>query len=305
MRSRIHNILEITDPGDLVSRIFSISVVVLILINIICIVLESVASIEEKYRGLFLTIEIGSTLIFATEYVLRLWSCVEKEDEDGVVRSNFSVRIRYASTPLAIIDLLAFLPSLLQLIFPGIDLRFLRVLRLLRVFKLTRYFTSFELLLTVLHEERKNLGGIFVIMIVILILAASALYIAERDVQPDKFGSIPDAMWWAVVTLTTVGYGDVTPITSVGRIFGSIIIILGIGTVALPSGILAAAFSDFQRRNQKKYEDKLKDMLSDNIIDDLEREELKKLSESLNLSEEDINSIEGSNKINQPTDPTK
>ena len=131
------------------------------------------------------------------------------------------------------------------------------------------------------------------------------MYLVEKDVQPDKFGSIPDAMWWAVVTLTTVGYGDVSPITSVGRIFGSVIIILGIGTVALPSGILAAAFSDFQRRNQKKYEDKLKDMLSDNIIDDEEREELKKLSEKLNLSEGDINSIEGSNKINQPTDPTK
>ena len=131
MRSRIHNILEITDPEDLVSRIFSISVVALILINIVCIVLESVASIEEQYRNIFLTIEMGSTLIFATEYALRLWSCVEKKDEEGIVRSNFSIRIRYASTPLAIVDLLAFLPSLLQLIFPGIDLRFLRVLRFL------------------------------------------------------------------------------------------------------------------------------------------------------------------------------
>ena len=291
MRSRIHNILEITDPGDLVSRIFSMSVVVLILINIICIVLESVASIEEKYRGLFLTIEIGSTLIFATEYVLRLWSCVEKKDEDGVVRSNFSVRIRYASTPLAIIDLLAFLPSLLQLIFPGIDLRFLRVLRLLRVFKLTRYFTSFELLLTVLHEERKNLGGIFVIMIVILILAASALYIAERDVQPDKFGSIPQAMWWAIAALTTVGYGDVYPISSLGQILGSLVTVLGIGMVALPSGILASAFSEQMRRKRESLQVVIDDALGDGNIDRKELLMIRNVGQNLGLADEQVEEL--------------
>ena len=102
----------------------------------------------------------------------------------------------------------------------------------------------------------------------------------------------PQAMWWSIVTLTTVGYGDVFPVTSAGKVFGSVIIILGIGTVALPSGILASAFTEFSRRNQQKYEDKLKFMLQDNVIDDSEREELRKLSEKLNLSEEDILSIE-------------
>ena len=291
MRSRIHNILEITDPEDLVSRIFSISVVALILINIVCIVLESVASIEEKYRNIFLTIEIGSTLIFATEYALRLWSCVEKKDEDGIVRSNFSIRIRYASTPLAIVDLLAFLPSLLQLIFPGIDLRFLRVLRLLRVFKLTRYFASFELLLTVLHEERKNLGGIFVIMIVILILAASALYIAERDIQPDKFGSIPQAMWWAIAALTTVGYGDVYPISSLGQILGSLVTVLGIGMVALPSGILASAFSEQMRRKRESLQVFIDDALEDGNIDRQELQMIREAGQKVGLPEEQIEEL--------------
>ena len=291
MRSRIHNILEITDPEDLVSRIFSISVVALILINIVCIVLESVASIEEQYRNVFLTIEMGSTLIFATEYALRLWSCVEKKDEEGIVRSNFSIRIRYASTPLAIVDLLAFLPSLLQLIFPGIDLRFLRVLRLLRVFKLTRYFASFELLLTVLHEERKNLGGIFVIMIVILILAASALYIAERDIQPDKFGSIPQAMWWAIAALTTVGYGDVYPISSLGQILGSLVTVLGIGMVALPSGILASAFSEQMRRKRESLQVFIDDALEDGNIDRQELQMIREVGQKVGLREEQIEEL--------------
>ena len=118
------------------------------------------------------------------------------------------------------------------------------------------------------------------------------MYLVEKDVQPEKFGSIPQSMWWALVTLTTVGYGDVYPITSVGKLFGSISIILGIGTVALPAGIMASAFTEFTRRNQKKYEDKLKFMLKDDIIDKNEREELKLLSEKLNLSDEDIGSIE-------------
>ena len=228
------------------------------------------------------------TLIFATEYALRLWSCVEKKDEGGIVRSNFSIRIRYASTPLAIVDLLAFLPSLLQLIFPGLDLRFLRVLRLLRVFKLTRYFASFELLLTVLHEERKNLGGIFVIMIVILILAASALYIAERDIQPDKFGSIPQAMWWAIAALTTVGYGDVYPISSLGQILGSLVTVLGIGMVALPSGILASAFSEQMRRKRESLQVFIDDALEDGNIDRQELQMIREIGQKVGLPKEQM-----------------
>ena len=118
------------------------------------------------------------------------------------------------------------------------------------------------------------------------------MYLVEKDIQPDKFGSIPQSMWWALVTLTTVGYGDVYPITPLGKMFGSISIILGIGTVALPAGIMASAFTEFTRRNQKTYEDKLKFMLKDDIIDKDERAELKILSEKLNLTDKDIGAIE-------------
>jgi len=202
---------------------------------------------------------------------------------------------------------MAILPSLLAFIYPTVDLRFIRALRIVRLLKFSRYSSSINNLLLVVWDQRKSFGAAFFILFIALIISSSGMYLVEKDVQPDKFGSIPQAMWWSVVTLTTVGYGDAFPITSIGKTFGSIIIILGIGTVALPSGILAAAFTEFSRRNQKKYEEKIKYMLEDNKIDKGEREELKKLSERLNLSEEDILSIEGHYKVkkNQPTDPIK
>jgi len=285
MRKRVHDMLEMTDPEDFTSRAFSLFIISLISINIICIVLESIPELDLRYRDVFFSIEIVSTIIFALEYSLRLWSCVESKTENS---QPIRTRIHYALSPLAIVDLLAFLPSILQLLFPGIDLRFLRVLRLLRVFKLTRYFTSFELLLNVLYEERKNLAGIFVLLLVILTLAASALYLVERDIQPDKFGSIPQAMWWAIAALTTVGYGDVYPLSGPGQILGSLVTIVGIGMVALPSGILASAFSEQMRRKRESLQLVIDDALLDGSIDDQEHNSIREIGASLGLSDEQI-----------------
>jgi len=298
MRARIYQIIEMTDPDDLTSRIFSIFIISLISINVTCIVLESIASIEAQYRLIFFRIEMLSTAIFATEYGLRLWTSVESGSDIDNLENPTRKRLRYVFSPLAIVDLLAFLPSLLQALFPGLDLRFLRVLRLLRVFKLTRYFSSFELLLTVLHEERKSLSGIFFILMVILTLAASALYMVERDIQPDRFGSIPQAMWWAIAALTTVGYGDVYPISLMGQILGSLVTILGIGMVALPSGILASAFSEQMRRRREALQDTIQDALEDGIITDEELTAIRKVDQNLNMSEEQIEKfVEGSKHI--------
>jgi len=288
MRTRIYNILEMTDPQDFLSRAFSLFIVTLISLNVLCIVLESIPELDLLYRTQFFAIEIVSTVIFALEYSLRLWSCIESETEK---KAPLKSRIKYALSPLAIVDLLAFLPSILQVIFPGIDLRFLRVLRLLRVFKLTRYFTSFELLLNVLHEERKNLAGIFFLLLVILTLAASALYLVERDMQPDKFGSIPQAMWWAIAALTTVGYGDVYPLSPAGKILGSLVTIIGIGMVALPSGILASAFSEQMRRKRESLQLAIDDALIDGMIDETEKKAIKELGDSIGLSEEQIGDL--------------
>jgi len=285
MRKRVYDILEMTDTEDLISRIFSIFIVTLISINIVCIVLESIPELDAEYRHTFFLIELVSTVIFAVEYALRFWSSVETTEPR---KSNARARLSYVFSPLAIIDLLAFLPSLLQLLFPGIDLRFLRVLRLLRVFKLTRYFASFELLLSVLYEERKNLAGIFVLLMVVLTLAASALYMVERDIQPDKFGSIPQAMWWAIAALTTVGYGDVYPLSAAGQILGSLVTVVGIGMVALPSGILASAFSEQMRRKRESIQLLIDDALEDGNIDHSELRSIRNLGHSLGLSDEQV-----------------
>tara|TARA_B100000989_G_C19529350_1_gene468764 strand:- start:892 stop:1815 length:924 start_codon:yes stop_codon:yes gene_type:complete len=302
LRKRVWETLEPAREDDNLSRKIDIFLLILITLNVFAVILETVDTLYVKHQKIFTYFEMFSVTVFIIEYLLRFWSCIENENK-SIGRLN--QRLKYAFSFSAIIDLMAILPSIIALIYPTVDLRFIRALRILRLLKFSRYSSSINSLLLVLWDQRKSFGAAFFILFIALIIASSGMYLVEKDVQPDKFGSIPDAMWWAIVTLTTVGYGDVTPITSVGRIFGSIIIILGIGTVALPSGILAAAFSDFTKRNQRKYEDRLKNMLDDDVIDEEERKELKRLSEKLNLSEEDILSIEQLNKINQPTDPTK
>ncbi len=288
-RKRVWTLLEPADEKDKASRITDIFLVTLIFFNILMVILETVDSLYVKYNSFFKYFEFFSVTIFSIEYIGRLWSCVENKAKN---ESDGKARIKYIFSFSAIIDAIAILPSLLALLFPTVDLRFVRALRIIRLLKFSRYSSSINTLLIVLWDQRKSFGAAFFILFIILIISSSGMYIVEKDIQPEKFGSIPQSMWWSIVTLTTVGYGDVYPVTSMGKFFGSIIIILGIGTVALPSGILASAFTEHTKRNQKKYEDQLKLMLSDNIIDAGERKELEELSQRLNLSDEDIIAIE-------------
>ena len=288
-RNKVWKLLEPAEDNDNLSKFIDIFLVNLIFFNILMVILETVDTLYFKYKLWFIYFELFSVTIFSLEYISRLWSCVENKTKS---ETNGKARLKYIFSFSAIIDLIAILPSLLAFLFPTVDLRFVRALRIFRLLKFSRYSNSINTLLVVLWDQRKSLGAAFFILFIVLIISSSGMYIVEKDIQPEKFGSIPQSMWWSIVTLTTVGYGDVYPVTSMGKFFGSIIIILGIGTVALPSGILASAFTEYTRRNQKKYEDKLKFMLSDNIIDDNERKELDQLSEKLNLSDEDIAAIE-------------
>ena len=288
-RKRVWEILEPAEPEDKISKVIDVFLVSLIFFNILMVILETVDKLFIKYELFFKYFEFFSVIIFSIEYIGRLWSCIENKSKN---ETNSNARLKYIFSFSAIIDAIAILPSLLAYFFPTVDLRFVRALRIFRLLKFSRYSNSINTLLIVLWDQRKSLGAAFFILFIVLIISSSGMYLVEKDVQPEKFGSIPQSMWWSIVTLTTVGYGDAFPVTSLGKIFGSIIIILGIGTVALPSGILASAFTDFTRRNQKKYEDKLKFMLADDIIDEGERKELKELSERLNLTDEDIKAIE-------------
>lgn len=239
-RRRTYEILEVCDPKDRTSRLVNAVLMVVILAAILEIVLSSVAELQDAYATPFAVVETATVLIFTVEYLARLWASRER----GPVW-------RYVLTPLAVIDVLAILPFYVSLVF-GADLRLLKVLRLLRILKLTRYFAPLKMLGDAIKAEARALTAALFVLGVLILIAASLMYWAERSVQPDSFGSIPQAMWWSVVTLTTVGYGDVTPVSLPGRVLGVLIMVLGIGVVALPAGMLASRFSaELQKRRDR------------------------------------------------------
>lgn len=248
VRKRIDEVVTVGRPGDKLSRVFGIFIVTLIGLNVVALILQSVKSIDILCPRFFYIFELASVIIFSVEYVARVWSCVEKPAYHKPLRG----RLRFAVTPLAMIDLLAILPFYLP--FLGLDLRFLRILRMMRIFriaKLGRYSQSLQILNRVMAAKKEQLLCTLFVLALLVIVAASLLYYAENHVQPEAFSSIPAAMWWAVSTLTTVGYGDIYPMTGLGKFMASIIAILGIGMFALPTGILGAGFVEEMAQNQK------------------------------------------------------
>ena len=290
IRKRLWQILEKGNETDRASVYTDIFLITLIILNIIAVILETVDSIYSAYSFYFIIFERSSTFIFLVEYILRVWVSIEDINKKNKI-SNFIIRVKYIGSWPAIIDLLAVLSGLLPMIFE-IDLRILRALRMLRLLKFSRYFKVMNLLLGVLKEERQSFLAAMFLLTIAMLIASTGIYIFEKDAQPDKFGSIPEAMWWAVATLTTVGYGDVTPITAMGKIFGALITIIGIGTVALPSGILASGFSDQLKRRKNTYEKELSIAMQDGIITKKERVKLEKIAGDMNLSVDQIKIME-------------
>lgn len=248
MRRRIWEIVEVAAPGDNASRVFDISILSLIFLNVIAIVLESVASVRASYGAVLHAFDLFSVAVFTIEYVLRVWSCTTDER----FARPISGRFRFALKPLSLVDLLAVAPFYLPFI--GVDLRVLRVLRMfriLRIAKIGRYYTSLTLIQNVLRAKKEELALTLGVGAMLVVISSTVLYHCENPVQPEVFSSIPATMWWAVATLTTVGYGDMYPITVIGKIMAGIIAVTGIGMFALPTGILGAGFVDeIQRRRQ-------------------------------------------------------
>lgn len=284
VRARTASLLEVGDGGDLTSRVVDVVLVSLICINVVSIVLESVSHIRAAYLSTFRVIEVFSVVVFSIEYLARLWSCPDIPDR--TFTDSIKGRLRYAFTPAAIIDLLAIAPFYLSM-FIGADLRFLRVIRLLRILKLTRYSATMQSILQVFRDESNAFVATFCMLLVILVLASSGIYVFEHQAQPEKFGSIPAAMWWAMATLTTVGYGDVTPITAWGKLFGGGITLVSIGVVALPAGILASGFTNLMRKNRSAYEDRISEALADGVVTAGEESELEDLRQRLDISLQD------------------
>jgi len=239
IRRRIWNLVEAAPGGDRWSRAVDIGILALILLNVVAVILDSVPSIKSRWGDAFDTFELISVIAFSIEYALRLWSCTT----NPMFAHPITGRLRFAVRPMALIDLAAILPFYLT--FVGFDLRSLRVVRLMRIVriaKIGRYYSSLTLIRSVLRSKREELVLSTMLMVLLLIVSATLLYSCENEAQPDTFSSIPATMWWAVATLTTVGYGDVYPVTLLGKIFASVIAMLGIGMFALPTGILGAGF---------------------------------------------------------------
>ncbi len=249
IRKRLWDILEVAEEGDGPSRIFDFFILSLIFLNVAAVILVSVDSLEKKYAEYFQAFEIFSVAVFSCEYLARLWSCISEPRYSRAI----SGRLRFAITPLAIIDLLAIIPFYISLI--GIDLRFMRALRLFRIIRLAkvgRYMKALQLLSRVINNKREELILTLGMMMLLLIIASCMMYYVENPVQPSKFPDIPHTMWWAVATFTTVGYGDIYPVTGFGKILAGVVSILGIGLFALPTGVLGAGFVEEMQKKKDR-----------------------------------------------------
>ena len=285
-RRKFYKVLEMHDDDSMASLVINWFIMLLILLNVVGVILETVDEYHIGWHAWFLYLEVFSVAVFTVEYLARVWISVESSR----FAHGWRGRLRYMITPMAIIDLLAILPFYLQPVF-FIDTRILRIFRLLRVFKLSRHFTMLGVLSKVLLKEAKTLLAAIFVMMVLVVMAAAGIYLAEHEVQPEVFGNIPRAMWWAVVTISTVGYGDVVPVTNAGRILGAVITMVGVGMAALPAGIIASGFTGEIARRRERYEIKARRLLKDGVLDEADRKALIQLREELGIDRGDAQHI--------------
>ena len=243
MRDRLYELLEHDHLPYSVGSRFVRLIVCIIVIDVLAMILASVPEFDARFGALFTVVKVGAVMVFALEYAARLWSVAGHSPRKS---SPAQDRIEYALSSLGIIDLMAFLPASIALIAGSRST--LVLLGMLPFFKLVRYSPAMRSLLSALHAERRTLIGCLVILAGAVLVFASLLYAIEHDVQPDKFGTIPHAMWWAIVTLGTVGYGDVVPVTPLGKLVSVFTIIGGLTMIALPVAIISTAFADEVRR---------------------------------------------------------
>lgn len=249
-------VFDIIDENDgsrnKLNHYIGLLIVALILLSVVAVILESDRALFERYESQFYWFEFIAVIFFSIEYILRLWTAPLLYPKV----KPWKARLKYIFSIMAIIDFLAIVPFYVSMMavfgFIHIDMRFVRVfrlMRLLRIFKLNRYNDSMKLIGNVLKDEREKLLVTIFMTTILLVLASSLIYTVEHEIQPEAFPNIISSMWWAVATLTTVGYGDVYPVTAFGKMLAGIIALLGIGLVALPTGILSSSF--VQRLNQK------------------------------------------------------
>ena len=284
-RQKVHALVWPTDHGGKLHEYFDTFIVVWVVISVIAVILESVESIHFILNLEFIILDSVAVAIFTTEYLLRIYSVVEEPR----MRGAFAGRFRFARSGSALIDLLAILPFFLEAILHHlVDLRFLRVFRMMRLLKLSRYTGATKTLAIVMKREWPVLMASAFIMLLLVVLTASLGYLFEHEAQPDKFENIPQSIYWAVVTLASVGYGDISPITPAGRTMTIILALLGIGIFAIPAALLSSAFSDQLRIERENLQNELFEMLADGTISAEEQEIIDAEARRLHLGRDEV-----------------
>jgi voltage-gated potassium channel Kch len=284
-RQRVHALVFPSAYGGDLHQLYDSFIVVWVVISVLAVILESVQSIHYLLNMEFLILDAIAVSIFTFEYCLRMYCCVEEPGYKKAVAG----RLKMAKSTSSIIDFLAIAPFFLEVFLHHlIDLRFMRVFRLLRLLKLTRYTGATQSLVKVIAREWPVMAASAFIMLLLVVMTASLGYLFEHEAQPEKFENIPQSIYWAVITLASVGYGDISPVTPAGRAMTIVLALIGIGIFAIPAALLSSAFSDQLKMDREALVNKLYEMLADGNIDDDEAEYIKHEAKRLHLSDEEI-----------------
>jgi voltage-gated potassium channel len=284
IRKRVLAVLSRSTGEDRLSRWCDHFLATLILLNLLAVSLESIDALSRQYAAQFIAFEIFSVTIFGLEYILRIWAIAD--NEESRFKTATGRRFGYIFSFTGLIDLAAILPSILPLVMGQVDLRWLRVLRLVRLLKISHYSSALEDLFSAIRAEKNAFGAALYLFCIALFISSSLMYVVENTVQPEHFSSIPTTMWWSLITLTTVGYGDVTPLTPIGKMVGAITAIMGVCVVALLTGIVATAFANQISKRHDLLEAEIVLALKDGIISHAEMEKITKMRDELGMSED-------------------
>lgn len=278
------------------SKVFDVFFITLVIVNVVAMMLETVPDISPKWKHELRILELVSVLIFTLEYLLRVYSSASAPIQVNHTQTNLKRptpiqrRWTYLKSPMALIDLMAILPFYLSM-FVAFDLRILRIFRVMRILKIGRYSRSMQTLVTVLRNESHSLIAALSVLLLFTVIAATCIYYIEHTAQPEVFSSIPASLWWALVTLTTVGYGDVVPVTALGKVFGGIITIMGICFYALPAGILSSSYTAQMQLKRDRFKDSVRSVLDDGILSEHDVHHLEHVRALLDLDEEEARLI--------------
>ncbi len=287
-RQKVHALVSTSEFGGKLHSYFDLFIVVWVMVSVVSVVLETVESIHRVLALEFILLDTIAVSIFTAEYLLRLYSCVEEPR----FRHWLAGRYRFASALQTLIDFLAIVPFFLEALLSHlIDLRFLRVFRLMRLMKLTRYTGATQTLFNATKREWPVIAAAAFIMMLLVVLAACLGYLFEHDAQPDKFENMPQSIYWAVVTLASVGYGDISPITAGGRIITVVLALLGIGIFAVPAAVLSTSFNDQLRIDRETLQNEFYKMLDDGKISEEEQHTIDREARRLNLSVDEVERI--------------